>query len=189
MLRAGRPMKILLIDDDEIVCDFIRACLGARLPEVELVEYPIASLSKPAADFDWASFDLLLLDYDLGEGETGIDWLEEFGQLPGFPRTILVTGSNDPYVVGTAVASGASGYLNKVDLTPERLTEAVCEALDPELESLAGEPGSDATVDPVMVLPHPDANLVSVGLGGRGNCRLDVVWCSAESRRTTRKRS
>ncbi len=153
MLRAGRPMKILLIDDDEIVCDFIRACLGARLPEVELVEYPIASLSKPAADFDWASFDLLLLDYDLGEGETGIDWLEEFGQLPGFPRTILVTGSNDPYVVGTAVASGASGYLNKVDLTPERLTEAVCEALDLELEALAGEPGSDSTVDPVMPAP------------------------------------
>ncbi len=143
-------MKILLIDDDEIVLDFIRACLGSSVPDAEIVEYPLAALGKPAADFDWASHDLLLLDYDLGEGESGIDWLEEFGEAPGFPRTILVTGSNDPYVVGTAVASGAVGYLNKVDLTPERLTEAVCEALGREVEAVAREPGSESTVDPLI---------------------------------------
>jgi len=41
----------------------------------------------------------------------------------------LITGVDDPYIVASAIRSGADAYLNKVDLTPERLIDAAKELL------------------------------------------------------------
>ena len=70
-------------------------------------------MGKPGPDFNWAAYDVLLLDYDLGNGQTGTDWLRESVHSPGFPRTILITGVGDSYVVADAIKLGAEGYLNK----------------------------------------------------------------------------
>ncbi|MCK5363687.1 MAG: protein kinase, partial [Gammaproteobacteria bacterium] len=122
-------MKILLIDDCEITLESMHIFLEQEIPGVEVTEYPSLRLGKPAPDFNWAAYDVLLLDYDLGNGQTGTDWLRESVNRAGFPRTILITGVGDSYVVADAIKLGAAGYLNKADLNPERLAEVVYEVL------------------------------------------------------------
>jgi DNA-binding NarL/FixJ family response regulator len=122
-------MKILLIDDCEITLESMHVFLEQEIPGVEVTEYPSLRLGKPEPDFNWAAYDVLLLDYDLGNGQTGTDWLREVVTKPGFPRTILITGVGDSYVVADAIKLGAEGYLNKSDLTPERLAGVVYEVL------------------------------------------------------------
>jgi len=122
-------MKILLIDDCEITLESMHVFLEQEIPGVEVTEYPSLRLGKPAPDFNWAAYDVLLLDYELGNGQTGTDWLREVIHRPGFPRTILITGVGDSYVVADAIKLGCEGYLNKADLTPERLAAVVYEVL------------------------------------------------------------
>jgi serine/threonine protein kinase len=123
-------MRILLIDDDELIMEFLQDCLEEALPEAEVAQYPARRLGRPGGDFDWAAYDLLLLDHNLGGGETGTEWLEAFGGRPGFPRVLLLTAIENPKVVGNAVRLGADGYLNKANLTPETLLETVNGILD-----------------------------------------------------------
>ena len=122
-------MKILLIDDCEVTLESIHLFLDQEIPGVEVTQYPSLRLGKPAADFNWAAYDVLLLDYQLGNGQTGTDWLREVISRPGFPRTILITGVGDSYVVAEAIQLGCGGYLNKSDLNPERLAAVVYEVL------------------------------------------------------------
>ena len=118
-------MRILLIDNEDLVLKFWRICLEDGLPGVDISEYQSEKLGRPAADFDWSAYDLLLLDYDLGRGENGIDWLQAFSGQPGFPITVLITAVSDPDVVARALRCGADGYLNKTEMTPARLVATV----------------------------------------------------------------
>ena len=135
-------MKALLIDDDDVILEFMRICLERQIPDIEVTEYLTGNRGKPGPSFDWSAYDILLLDYHLDNGETGVDWLREFGSQPGFPPTVLITAVEDPYVVANAIKSGADGYLNKADLTPARLVETIEEVLSsmPVVESVAGAP-------------------------------------------------
>jgi eukaryotic-like serine/threonine-protein kinase len=141
----GDAMKILLIDDCEITLESMHVFLEQEIPGVEVTEYPSLRLGKPGPDFNWAAYDVLLLDYDLGNGQTGTDWLRESVNRPGFPRTILITGVGDSYVVADAIKLGAEGYLNKADLTPERLAAVVYEVL----AKPTGEPAELSPVSPL----------------------------------------
>jgi DNA-binding NarL/FixJ family response regulator len=122
-------MRVIAIDDCEIALESMRVFLETEIPGVDFTEYPSMRLGRPGQDFNWAAYDVLLLDYDLGPGQTGLDWLQEFVDHPGFPATVLITGVADSYVVAKAIKMGVAGYLNKGDLTPQRLTEVVYEVL------------------------------------------------------------
>ena len=121
-------MKVLLIDDAKEYRALARAYLGRLLPDVEVVEYDPVAAGKPGQGFDWSEFNVLLLDYNLGGGENGFSWLQEFSALPGFPPTIILTAEGDEYIATKAIKLGAADYLNKMDITPRRLAEAVLEA-------------------------------------------------------------
>ena len=122
-------MRILAIDDCEIALESMRIFLETEIPGVDFTEYPSVRLGRPARDFDWSAYDVLLLDYDLGSGQTGLDWLQTFVDHPSFPATVLITGVADSYVVAKAIKMGVAGYLNKDDLTPQRLAEVIYEVL------------------------------------------------------------
>lgn len=122
-------MRILAIDDCEIMLESMRVFLETEIPGVDFTDYPSMRLGRPGQDFDWAAYDVLLLDYDLGAGQTGLDWLQEFGGRPELPATVLITGVADSYVVAEAIKMGVAGYLNKDDLTPQSLAEVIYEVL------------------------------------------------------------
>ncbi len=140
-------MNILLIDDDDVILEYLQSCLEGSLPQVKATKYSTLREGRPGSDFDWAAYDLLVLDYNLGGGETGIDWLEAFGGKPGFPRTLLLTAEDSAQVVGHAVRVGAGGYLNKAGLTPQLLVDTVrgmIEFMPPEEREERGSAKSGA---------------------------------------------
>jgi FixJ family two-component response regulator/tRNA A-37 threonylcarbamoyl transferase component Bud32 len=121
-------MGVLIIDDSADFRALIRVLLAKEMPGVELEEYDPQQLGRPPDDYDWSRFGVLLLDYNLGQGEDGLEWLKEYRRRPGFPPTVVLTAEGDEYVAVRAVKLGAAEYINKKDATPKRLKAIVEEA-------------------------------------------------------------
>lgn len=123
-------MKILIIDDSPDFRALVRLYLSQQLDNPEIKEYEVEKLGRPPENFNWSENDVLLLDYKLGEQEDGLEWLKEYGKLPGFPPTIILTAEGDEYIAVKAVKLGAADYINKKDISPKRLAAMVEEAAD-----------------------------------------------------------
>ena len=118
-------MNILIIDDSVDFRALVRLYLTKELDKPKITEYQVEKLGRPPDNFDWSRFDILLLDYKLGETEDGLQWLQEYGKLPGFPPTVVLTAEGDEYIAVKAVKLGAADYINKKDISPKRLAEIV----------------------------------------------------------------
>jgi serine/threonine protein kinase len=118
-------VNILIIDDSIDFRALVRVYLAKELDHPKITEYPVEKLGRPPENFDWSRYDILLLDYKLGETEDGLDWLQSFGKQPGFPPTVVLTAEGDEYIAVKAVKLGAADYINKKDITPKRLAEIV----------------------------------------------------------------
>jgi len=68
-------MKILVIDDSSDFRNLLRMLLTEAIPGVEMGEYDPAEHGRPPDNFGWDAYDVLLLDYQLGLDEDGLDWL------------------------------------------------------------------------------------------------------------------
>ncbi len=102
--------------------------LARAMPDIEVTEYDPEQQGKPSADFDWSIYDALLIDYQLGEHEDGISWIESYRGNAGFPPAILMTATGDEYVAVKAIKSGALDYINKSDIDQERIARVVGDA-------------------------------------------------------------
>ena len=120
-------MKILIIDDSPDFRALLRVQIGRSVEGAEVEEYDPAR-GRPGADFDWSRYNILLLDYKLGPDEDGLEWLRDYRRTPGFPPTIVLTGEGDEYIAVKAIKLGAAEYINKKDLTPNRLREVIVAA-------------------------------------------------------------
>lgn len=121
-------MKAIIIDDSREYMTLLRRMLANALPDIEVTEYDPEQQGKPGPEFNWSIYDLLLLDYQIGPGETGLDWLRTLRHVVGFPPTILLTAIGDEYVAANAIKLGAFDYIKKADLNSDRLRGAVREA-------------------------------------------------------------
>lgn len=121
-------MKILIIDDSKDFRSLVRLYLSKELGRAHIEEYDFETLGRPPEDFPWHNYDVLLLDYKLGDTEDGLEWLKIYGKKPGFPPTVVLTAEGDEYVAVRAVKLGAADYINKKDVSPKRLKEIVEEA-------------------------------------------------------------
>ena len=123
-------MKILVIDDSREFRDLVAVFLAKELRNINVVKYDVERQGKPPDDFNWSDYQVVLLDYNLGGGENGFAWLEEFKKNPSYPPTIILTAEGDEYIAVKAIKLGASDYMNKVDITPKRLAAMVHSAID-----------------------------------------------------------
>jgi serine/threonine protein kinase len=121
-------MKVLIIDDSADFRALVRVHLTREIPGIEIEEYDPEQRGRPAENFDWSRFNVLLLDYKLGHGEDGLEWLKTYRGKRGFPPTVVLTAEGDEYVAVRAVKLGAAEYINKKDATPKRLKAVVEEA-------------------------------------------------------------
>lgn len=121
-------MKVIIVDDSREYMTLVRRMLASALPEIEVTEYDPEQDGKPGPDFDWSLYDVLLLDYQIGPSETGLDWLREFGSAPGFPPAVLMTAVGDEYVAASAIKLGAHDFIKKSDVTSATLQRVVLEA-------------------------------------------------------------
>ena len=119
---------VLVIDDSAdyrklMVSFFKKVCPSARVDEYDPV------YERPPENFPWSKYDLLILDYDLGGGENGLEWLRQYKTSSGFPPTIMLTAAEDEELVVNALRFGAQSFLRKTGLTKNVLLESVNTAL------------------------------------------------------------
>jgi len=120
--------KILIIDDSEdfrklMIKFFEKVCAGATIDVYDPAD------GKPSETFIWKKYNLIILDYDLGNGENGLEWLRLYKTSSSFPPTIMLTAHGNEETVVNAFRYGAQGYLSKKGLTKGRLIESINYAL------------------------------------------------------------
>src|SRR3990172_4771304 len=137
-MTAGNEIKkVLIFDDDRDYRKLVRAYLAKSLPAAELVEYDPVANCAPGEDFNWAGYDVMVLDYYLCiYGTTGLDILQKNRKKPGFPATIMLTGAGDQEVAMRALDFGVYEYLRKEKLTKEELLNSINNAFRKHHEKL-----------------------------------------------------
>jgi len=115
--------NILVIDDDAVVGKALKRTLEARGYFCTVADHAKEARSL----FERGDFNLVLCDIGLGE-ESGLELLRDLlADRPGTP-SLIVTGSDDPKLVDSALDIGAYGYLLK-PIDPNQLLIDVANAL------------------------------------------------------------
>lgn len=126
---AAEIRNILIIDDNEDYRNALLVRLRGLYPDADIVEYDYLSRGMPADDFDWKKYDVLLLDYYLGDKDTGLEWFQRYGKSEFFPATIILTGLDNEEIAAKALKSGVHHYLSKTHLTKGELYEGIEKAM------------------------------------------------------------
>ena len=76
-------------------------------------------------------YDICLLDYDLGNNQDGITFLEQVSQSTDINTPIVfLTSMGDEAIAVQAMKAGAKDYLRKEALSPESLRSTIRHALE-----------------------------------------------------------
>jgi len=145
---ATNPAHILIIDDDEsfrqMVATFIKKCL----PTVKTTTYDPVQKGLPAPDFNWDPYDLLILDYQLGHHDTGLDVLQSHKKNRKFPATIMLTGEGNEKIAVLAMKHGAEDYITKKGLSKTHLRDSISDALEKHEQKIIAQEKADKTGQP-----------------------------------------
>ena len=129
------PRRVLVIEDDRDFRNLLERFLGKAFPDANVELYDPLEKGRPDAGFKWSAYDVLVLDYQLGENENGLDWLREFKKKgKKFPATILLTAAGSEEVAVRALRFGAHDYLKKQNLNAKRLAESIADAFNVRAE-------------------------------------------------------
>jgi len=120
------PLRILLVDDDDVDRLAVKRLLKQTRFEVSVEERTDRESALAAARPN--AFDCVLLDYNL-PGTDGLEILTEMRALGDTVPVIALTGQGDEEVAVSLMKAGAVDYLNKNNLTAERLERSLRFAL------------------------------------------------------------
>lgn len=103
------PMaKILVVDDDLLLCDMVEM----KLSKLGLSSRAVLNLSEAYKAIREEPYDIVLLDVNLPDGN-GIEALQDFKQSVSHPEVIIITGIGDPKGAELALVTGAWDYIAK----------------------------------------------------------------------------
>lgn len=100
--------EILIIDDDEMLCDTLSRHLKRIGYNVDFSLTLEDGLKRAAS----RAHDVVLLDVNLPDGN-GLDALPRIRETPSCPEVIIFTGEGEPDGAETAIRSGAWDYIEK----------------------------------------------------------------------------
>jgi len=121
--------RILILDDDADQRKLLHAYLGKLFEGVDIVEYDPIAHGIPAKDFEWSTYDVLILDYYLSTvGATGMDILQANRKNPDFPAVIMLTGAGNEEIAVRALKAGVYDYLRKQKLNKQTLQDSITNA-------------------------------------------------------------
>ena len=111
------PMKILLVDDDELFLEFAAAVLRAEGAAVEIcasaaeaiAALHLANEKKPARDFDAVLIDIVMPEVSGTELCSLIRGHAGYGDLP----LIMISATRDMSLIDQALTAGGSSYIQK----------------------------------------------------------------------------
>jgi DNA-binding NtrC family response regulator len=126
--------KILIIDDEKMVCDMVSDKLGS-LGHAATCTHTLSNGLKAVSE---SEFDLVLLDVHLPDG-SGLEALSQFKSSDSQPEIIIITGEGDTDGAELAIETGAWDYIEK-PLFMKEITLQVTRALQYHREKKAGRP-------------------------------------------------
>jgi two-component system NtrC family response regulator len=100
--------NILIIDDDEMVCDVLSRMVMRMGHDVRYALTLQAGLKEMSS----AAFDVVFLDVRLPDGN-GLDILPRIQETASTPEVIIITGAGDPDGAELAIKSGVWDYVEK----------------------------------------------------------------------------
>jgi two-component system invasion response regulator UvrY len=118
-------MRVLIIDDHEIVRRGLKEILADEFPKLKAGEAENSRMAlELAATQEW---DIILLDINI-PGRSGLEVLEEMKRLrPNMPVLVLSAYPEEEFAI-RSLKLGASGYLNK-SLSSDEVVIAVKKAM------------------------------------------------------------
>ena len=130
---AGRvgPLRLLVVDDDAVDRQAVKRAIsrsGLTVAEVREADSAARALETLARAGHDGRLDCVLLDFELA-GETGLDVLRAVRGRGDTTPVVVLTGHEDPIIATTLMKEGASDFLTKGQLTPDRLEQAVRSAV------------------------------------------------------------
>jgi DNA-binding response OmpR family regulator len=102
------PHRILIVDDDPLVLQFVDLVLTQHGYKVSTAAASDTALQLLGRE----SFSLVLLDIRM-PGMTGLDILRLMKARPNKPKILMMTAQRDPGTIMQAIEQGAAGYLVK----------------------------------------------------------------------------
>ena len=168
------PLRILLVDDHEVVRAGVRMLLEHR-PNMTIVG-EAATAAAAIAEAARTSPDVVIMDVRLPDG-SGVEACREIRSARPATRVLMLTSFADEEAVDASVMAGASGYLLKQTRSTELIhaIEVVAAGeslLDPTVTSqllarfrrLAGSGG-----DPVAALTEQERRVLALVGDGKTN--------------------
>ena len=171
--------KILIIDDDDMICATLSRLIRHKGHEATSV----LSLAEGGVEATAPPYDVVFLDVRLPDGN-GLDLLPRIAAIPSSPEVIIMTGFGDSNGAELAIKSGAWDYIEKESSVKE-ITLSLERALQYRQEKLAGarsrqretlqrsgivgtSPALGASLDAVAEAAGSEVNVFIVGETGTG---------------------
>lgn len=120
--------RVMVIDDCEDMRRLVAQFIKLEWPGAQVAGWDPRESGRPGPGFDWSRFDVVLLDYHLGE-ENGLEWLQQFCRDPACPPVVFFSGIGNESLAVQAMKCGAVDYIAKKDLSRARLVESVGAAM------------------------------------------------------------
>ena len=120
--------QILLVEDNAAQARLIQEMsrYGGRPNRFSFVH--VQRLQTALARLKEKSFDVVLLDLNLPDAQ-GMAALDQILQQDDALSVVVLSNSNEPQLQQEVQQHGAQGYLNKRQVSPQRLTQVLCQAL------------------------------------------------------------
>jgi two-component system response regulator DevR len=110
MTEKVPPLRVMLVDDHEVVRDGIRAMLHAE--EDIVVAAEAATVREAVDEADRARPDIVVMDVRLADG-SGIEATREIRAHQPAIRVLMLTSFADDEALFASIMAGASGYVLK----------------------------------------------------------------------------
>jgi diguanylate cyclase (GGDEF)-like protein len=121
-LGTAAPVRLLVVDDDDVDRERIRRILRRSGLRIEVTE--ACSGQEAVEQLQSTGFDCMIVDYQLGD-TTGTDLVARMGTEIDKVPVIMVTGAGDEGIAVAAMREGVSDYFSKAHLVPARLIGAI----------------------------------------------------------------
>lgn len=132
------PIRILLIADDQGDGEIIHTLLMQMVQTVPFVITTLQQIDEVLSQLSHPSFDLVLLDLSLAQGE-GVHTFEQIqGQAPELP-IIILSSFEDTASAIEAVRQGAQDYLVKGQIDSRLLVRSIRYAIERQRLRLASQ--------------------------------------------------
>jgi signal transduction histidine kinase len=118
---AGR--RILILDDDALSA----AAMRQEFADFGALAAAAASIPAARAAIDAGKPDALIVDYDLNDSATGLQFVETLRERGVAPPVVMISGSTDPVAVAALRGSGLPWLTKPVD--PRALRSTLIDAL------------------------------------------------------------